>query len=80
MKMSLWLKKTKNDGHGRQPLGLAAFSVAVTCVHIASEMYEGQEVPPPPNIARRRRYDHPHGQVIDPLAAEVVVLDSDKDM
>jgi hypothetical protein len=43
-------------------------------------MYEGQEVPPPPNFACRRQHDHPHGQVIDPLAAEVVVLDSDEDM
>jgi hypothetical protein len=27
--------------------------------------YEGQEVPPPPDIPRRR-HDHPHGVVINP--------------
>jgi hypothetical protein len=27
--------------------------------------YEGQEVPPPPGVPRRRR-DHPHGVVINP--------------
>jgi hypothetical protein len=28
--------------------------------------YKGQEVPPPPRVPRRR-HDHPHGVVINPL-------------
>jgi hypothetical protein len=42
--------------------------------------YNGQEVSPPPSVLRRRRHDHPHGVVIDPPAAQEVIVLDDEDM